>query len=144
MFASLCMLKYRKPHHWHFPIAVRVQKYANMLVRLKNSVLATNSNYLIFMSLQLDGVHLLYFKLILFNITEFITWKSKALGCKDIGVRYSGFVAKTQFLTPIWEKIVNCPENLDIGMISFLKFHIGNLSKWQVVNIYISNSYYHW
>ena len=36
--------------------------------------LATNSDFLITISLQLDGVNLLYFKLRLFDITEFIVW----------------------------------------------------------------------
>ena len=35
-------------------------------------VSATNSYFLIPLSLQLDGVNLLYFKLRLFNLTEFI------------------------------------------------------------------------
>ena len=43
--------------------------------------------------LQPDGVNLLYFKLRLFDLTEFIELKylrSMALGCKDIEVRVCG------------------------------------------------------
>ena len=43
--------------------------------------------------MQFDGVNLWYFKLQQFDQTEFIVWN-----IKDIGVRKSEFVAKTQFL----------------------------------------------
>ena len=45
----------------------------------RNWVYATSSNFLIPLSLQLDGVSLLYIKLRLFNLTEFIVWNIKGL-----------------------------------------------------------------
>ena len=40
----------------------------------------------------------------LLELTEFIVWnilRSRTLGCKDLGIRKSEFVAKTQFLSEI-------------------------------------------
>ena len=48
--------------------------------------------------LQHSGVNLRYFKLRLFNLTEFIVFKipkSTTLSCKNIGIRKSEFAAKT-------------------------------------------------
>ena len=45
--------------------------------------------------------NLWYFKFTLFDLTEFIVWNNKGhttLGCNDIEIRESEFVAKTQFL----------------------------------------------
>ena len=55
------------------------------ILKLRNWVFATNSNFLISMSLKPHGVNLWYFKLRLFDPTEFIVWKSE-------------FVTKTYFL----------------------------------------------
>ena len=49
-----------------------------------------------FLSVQSTGVKLRYFKLRLFNPTEVIV--SAIMGCKDIRIRKSEFVAKNQFL----------------------------------------------
>ena len=78
------------------------------LIFERNWVFATNSNFLIPISLQSDGVNLYYFKLRLSDITEFIVWniylRYSTMGYKDIGIRKSEFVAKTQFLS---KKFVN-------------------------------------
>ena len=66
----------------------------------RNWVFATNSNFLILISLQPDGVFF-HFKLSFSDPTNFIWLKclrSLRLGCKDIDIRKSKFVAKTQFL----------------------------------------------
>ena len=45
----------------------------------RNSVFATNSNFLIPISLQPDVVNLWYFKLCMFDLTEFIFWHIQGL-----------------------------------------------------------------
>ena len=82
----------------------------------------TNSNFRIPISLQPAGVDVWYFKLSLFDLTEFIYSlkyqgsttlgckyiRSTTLGCKYLRNRKSKFVAKTQFIyklqksTNIW------------------------------------------
>ena len=44
-----------------------------------DSLHATNSDFLIFISLKPNGVNLWYFKLILFDLTELIVWNIKGL-----------------------------------------------------------------
>ena len=67
----------------------------------RNGVFATNSNFLITIALPPDGMKLWYFKLILLELQihslKYIRFRT--LGCKDIGIRKSEFVAKTQFLS---------------------------------------------
>ena len=50
--------------------------------------------------LRPDSVDRWYFKLTIFDLTVFIiVWNmSRTLGCKDLGIRISECVAKTQFL----------------------------------------------
>lgn len=55
--------------------------------------------------MQPDGVHLFYFKLKILDLKELIVWNIIELQywgpmCKDIGIKKSAFVAKTQFLSP--------------------------------------------
>ena len=71
-----------------------------MIINLynRNWVFATNSDFLIPISLQPDGVNLQYFKLSSNRIHSLKYQRSPTLNCKDIGIRKSGFVAKTQFL----------------------------------------------
>ena len=46
--------------------------------------------------MQPDDVNLSYFKLGLFDMTEFTVWNAyTTLGCKNLGIRKSEFVAKT-------------------------------------------------
>ena len=54
---------------------------------LKNWLLASFFNFLITVFLQLDGVNLSYFKLWLFDQTEFLVWDTTTSGCKDIRIR---------------------------------------------------------
>jgi len=58
-----------------------------------------NLNFLMLKSLQHDGVNLLYFKIRSVEPTEFIVWNiyGHTMGSKDIGIRKSVYVAKTQF-----------------------------------------------
>ena len=58
---------------------------------LRNRFFATNSNVIIPLSLQPDGVNLWNLKLRLFYSKKFMVWKDKK-------IRKSEFVAKTQFL----------------------------------------------
>ena len=58
--------------------------------------LSQTLNFLIPISLEPNVVDLWYFKLILFDLTEFIVLN--ILESKDIGFRKAEFVAKTQFL----------------------------------------------
>ena len=82
----------------------------------RNWVFATNSNFLIFISLQPDILNLWYFKLILFDLTELIHsfkyLRSATLGSKDKGIiTKSEFVAQTQFLIKLnW--VFSHPKNL--------------------------------
>ena len=65
----------------------------------RNWVFAKNSNLLIPISLQPDAANLLYFKLILpISIISLKYLRFTTLGYKDIEIRKSEFVAKTQFL----------------------------------------------
>ena len=59
---------------------------------LRNWVFATNSIFVIPISLQPDDVNLWYFKLTLRDLRAFIVWK---MGCNDIEIIKSEFVAKT-------------------------------------------------
>ena len=65
-------------------------------------IFATNSNVLNPILFQPDCVILGYFKLniiiIWINIVESVKKLRSTLGCKDIGIRKSEFVTKTQFL----------------------------------------------
>ena len=68
---------------------------------LRNWVFATNSNFLILISVQPDGFPTLIFQTEIFwpNRIESLKYlRATTLGCKDIGIRKSEFVAKTQFL----------------------------------------------
>ena len=63
-------------------------KYKNLIFfRLRNWVYATNSNFLINISSQPEGVNLSYFKLWLINLTEIMIWNISGLqyDCKNIG-----------------------------------------------------------
>ena len=54
--------------------------------------------------MQTDGVDFWYFKLRLFDLTEYIVWNIKGSnlsGCKDKGIKKWEFVAKTQFLCSV-------------------------------------------
>ena len=64
----------------------------------KELSICTNSSFLIHISLQYDGANLRYFKLKLFNITDFKFEKSKVFDCKEIGIIKYEFLTKTQFL----------------------------------------------
>ena len=59
-------------------------------------------------SLQTYGVYIYHFKLRLFYLTKFIVCNNW-VGCKDIGVRKSEFVTKTQFfwIDKFWVKFWN-------------------------------------
>ena len=62
---------------------------------IRDWVFATNSYFLIPISFQPVYVNHWYFRLILFDLTEFICLKYlryATLGCKDIGIRKSQFV----------------------------------------------------
>ena len=63
-------------------------------------VSATNSNVLITISLLPDGLNFLYLKLRLSYLTEFNLkyLRSMILCCKDMGIRKSDFVTKTDSL----------------------------------------------
>ena len=63
----------------------------------KKRIVATNSNFQISISLQPDGLNLLYFNLKLFDPREFIVLNISKVydtGRKDIGIRKSEAVAK--------------------------------------------------
>ena len=63
----------------------------------KKRIFATNSNFRISISLQPDGLNLLYFNLKLFDPREFIVLNISKVydtGRKDIGIRKSEVVAK--------------------------------------------------
>ena len=67
----------------------------------RNWVFATNFNFLIPIFFKPNGVNLWYFKLRLFDLTEFIVWNISGLttfDCKDIWIIKSEFVAKIQLL----------------------------------------------
>ena len=66
----------------------------------KNWVFATNSNLIIPISLQPYGANLWYFKLRLLSISinSLKYLRSTTMGYKDIEIRKSEFVAKTQLL----------------------------------------------
>ena len=73
-------------------------KIVNFLLQ-RNWVFATNSNFQVPISLQSDSVNLWYLKLRLFNLIHNLKYlRSAIFGSKDIGIRKSEFVAKTQFL----------------------------------------------
>ena len=59
--------------------------------------LPQTQNYLIPISLKTDNINLWYFKIRLFDLTDFIIDISKDydIGCKDKGIRKPEFVAKT-------------------------------------------------
>ena len=60
-------------------------------------VFATNSNFLIPIFLQPDGINLWYFKFRLLDLTEFIfeiSMRSTTLDCKEIGI-----IRKSEFMT---------------------------------------------
>ena len=66
---------------------------------IRNWVFASNSDVLILIFLQPDVVHLIYFKLwILLYQISLKYLRSTTLGCKDIRIRNSEFVAKTNCL----------------------------------------------
>ena len=68
---------------------------------MKELSLCHKSQFSIPISLKQDGVNLWYFKLWLFDPSEFIVWNiygSTTLGCRDKGIKKSEFVAITQFL----------------------------------------------
>ena len=80
-------------------IMIKLKKHS--LIGQRNWVFTTNSNFLIPISLQSDGVDLWYFKIEIFWSNIMISLKyqrSTTLGCQDTGYRKSEFVAKTQFL----------------------------------------------
>ena len=65
---------------------------------------AKNSKFVIPVSLQLDGLNLQYFEIILFNQKEFIFLnilylRSTTLGCKDERIKKSEYGVKTKFLS---------------------------------------------
>ena len=67
----------------------------------RNWVFATNFNFLIPIFFKPNGVNLWYFKLRLFDLTEFIIWNISGLttfDCKDIWIIKSELVAKIQLL----------------------------------------------
>ena len=64
-------------------------------------VFATNSNVQVPISSQPDSVILWYFKLRFFDNYQFEI--SPTLGCKDIKIRKSEFVAKSQFLYHLFQ-----------------------------------------
>ena len=65
----------------------------------RNWVLATNLDFLNPISLQFNVGDLWYFKLwILLDVDSLKYWRFTPSGCKDIGIRKSELVAKTQFL----------------------------------------------
>ena len=67
----------------------------------RNWVFTTNSDFIIHLSLEPNVVNFWYFKLLVFDLTEFIVLKylrSTTSELKDIGFRKAEFVAKTQFL----------------------------------------------
>ena len=67
----------------------------------RNWVFIENSDFLIPIFFPPDGVNLWYFKLFSSNRIYSLKYlRSKALGCKDIGIEKSKFVTKTQFLYP--------------------------------------------
>ena len=80
---------------------------------------ATNSDFLIPLSFEPYVVNLWYFKLVIFDYNSSHSLKcqlSTTLVCKDIGIRKSEFVTKTQFLYDIfcyrrmrWKEEVNFP-----------------------------------
>ena len=66
----------------------------------KNWDFATNSNFLIHISVQPDGVGYWFFKVRLFDLTEFIIemFKVYAMGLQRLGIGKSEAIAKTKFL----------------------------------------------
>ena len=56
-------------------------------LRQRNGVFATNSNFLIPISLQPNGVHRWYFKLRLFDVTKFIVWNIKGLRHQELSYK---------------------------------------------------------
>jgi len=70
----------------------------------RNWVLVLNSNFLISIFLQPNGVNLWYFKLRLFELGEFLVWNIYnpiTLGCKDLGIR------KWEFSANIFDLLVS-------------------------------------
>ena len=74
----------------------------------KKCGLATNPNLQVHISLQPRGVNLWCFTTWIIWLSKIESWKYsniylRHMGCKNIGIRKSGFVAKTQFLKSAWE-----------------------------------------
>ena len=66
----------------HFTLEVKLQstcKSTSIKIAYRSFVFATNSDFLIPLSLQPDDVHLWYFTLTFFDITSFIVWNIKGL-----------------------------------------------------------------
>jgi len=93
------ILKVSKKYIWHKSIVFWDENTQ------RNWVFATKLNFMITLSLQPYDVILWYLKVKLFDLTE-------CIGCKDIGIRKSEFVAKTQFL---------CSRKLKLFLIIFKK-----------------------
>ena len=75
-------------------------KYVSQGCIQRNWLFATNSDFLIPISLEANVVNLWYFKLIFFDLSKVIVWNFKGLRRWNpkIGIRKSEFVAKSQFL----------------------------------------------
>ena len=63
------------------------QEGVHQYMEERNWVSATNSNFHTLTSLQPDVTKRWYFKVRLFDLTEFIVWNIWSMGFKDIGIR---------------------------------------------------------
>ena len=100
----------------------KISKVTKIIMQ-RNWVFATNSNFLIPISMQPDVANLWYFKPLIFQTC--IIWSNRihslkylrftTLGCKDKGIRKSEFVTKTQF------KWTNCSERKRTRVVFWAK-----------------------
>ena len=96
---------------------------------LMNWVFATNSNLLIPISLQPDVVNLWYFKLRLFDLTEFIVWNIKGLHHQFAKILGSEDLSLWQKLNSFKSVIVN----VQIKRCCLAEFYIKVLTSGEIV-----------